>query len=286
MSRSDSPELALVGLGELSTLDRWNLENRARGLAHAIYLGDGTMLCRVMGRYKLYVPASDAGFGVHVMMEGMWEGWLTVFMARRIKPGMVAIDVGANHGYYTTMFAEMVGETGRVVAFEPNPATAALLRKTLFVNGLDQRVRVIEAAAVASDDHTVSFYADITEPKNARVVGAEHAAEAGVINVAGVTLDAVLADLPRIDFMKVDVEGAEEDTIAGAMTVIARDKPDLLLEFNILRCKDPVGLLDRLEAIYGRIRVVTYEATLVMADRSQLLDQTRTEDWSLFLSVN
>lgn len=279
------PKLPLVGLNELRYLSRWDLEDRARALTHVINLGDGVMLCRILGRYKFYVPASDVGFGAHVMMEGMWEGWLTAFVVPRIKPGMTAVDVGANHGYYSLLMADLVEATGQVVAIEPHPRTAALLRRSVFVNGFDGRVKVLEAAAVARDGEDLSFYTDPTEPKNAHIFAGHPSESANIILVKGISLDTALAPYDRIDFMKIDVEGAEEDTLAGGLGVIERDRPDILLEFNVHRCKDPSGLLDRLEAIYGALHVITYQSTLEKADRAALMDTSRTEDWSLFLTT-
>lgn len=278
-------ELPLVGLNELRTIDRWRLENRARALAQAINLGDGLMLCRVLGRYKLYVPASDVGFGVHVLMEGIWEGWLTVVMTHLIQPGMTVVDVGANHGYYTVLFADLVGAEGKVVAFEPHPVTANLLRKTLFVNGMQERVEVVEAAAVAVDGTDIDLFGDASEPKNASVVSWGLAEYPLIGSVRGVTLDTALASAERVDFMKVDVEGAEEQTMLGAMKIIARDKPDIVLEYNVHRCTDPERLLNDLETYYGRILIINYDSTLETVARATLLDRTRTDDWSLFLTV-
>lgn len=279
-------KLPLIGLNELRKLDRWNLEDRARALSQAIPLGDGVMLCRILGRYKLYVPSSDVGFGAHVMMEGIWEGWLTTFVARRIKPGMTAVDVGANHGYYTMFFADLVETRGRVVAVEPHPRTSALLRQSVAVNGFDGRVKVLTAAAVARDGEDLTFYADPAEPKNARIIPDDTTLpQSHITKVKGMALDSVLADCDRVDFIKIDVEGAEENTLAGGMGIIARDKPDILLEFNVHRCKDPAGLLDKLEAIYGAIYVIDFHSALEVADRSVLMDKSRTEDWSLFLST-
>lgn len=278
------PKLPLVGLNELRVIDRWELEDRARALTQVINLGDGVMLCRILGRYKLYVPASDVGFGAHVMMEGMWEGWLTTFVVRRIKPGMTVVDVGANHGYYTLLLADLVEATGKVVALEPHPMTATLLRRSVFVNGFEGRVEVVEAAAVARDGEQLAFYANPTEPKNACLVsGMELGGD--VTAVQGVTLDSALAAYPRVDFMKIDVEGAEEDTMGGAMGVIRRDRPDILLEFNVHRCKDPAALLDELEAVYGAIYIITYQSSLERADRAALMDKSNRDDWSLFLTM-
>lgn len=189
MTKSSSPELSLIGLNELLTMDRWTLERRSRALAQPAFMGMQVMLARVLGRYKLYVPTTDIGFGAHVIMDGVWESWLTVFMAARIKPGMRVVDAGANHGYYTVLFADLVGPGGRVAAIEPNPRTAAFLRQTIAVNGYDGRVEMFEKALVEEDGQTLSFLAPGAEPKNARVVPDALADQLDTIAVSGARLD-------------------------------------------------------------------------------------------------
>jgi len=284
LPKSIPAELNLIGLNELLTLDRWALERRSRALAQTAFLGNQLTLCRVIGRYKLYVPTTDIGFGAHVMMDGVWEPWLTVFMASRIKPGMNVVDAGANHGYYTVLFADLVQTTGRVAAIEPNPSTAKLLRQTVVVNGFDSRVEVIEKALTAADDEALVFFAPGQEPKNARLMNADFAGFPEMVTVTGARLDTLLAHWPRLDFMKVDVEGAEEPMLAGAWAIISRDRPELLLEFNGKRCMDPAGLLDRLEALYGMARAVGFDSDPKPVSRAALLSPDNDEDWLLYFT--
>ncbi|MBX9616209.1 MAG: FkbM family methyltransferase [Caulobacteraceae bacterium] len=284
MSKSVTAELNLIGLNELVTLDRWALERRSRALVQTAFLGNQLTLCRVMGRYKLYVPTTDIGFGAHVMMDGVWEAWLTVFMASRVKPGMHVVDAGANHGYYTVLFADLVGPHGRVAAIEPNPKTFKLLSQTVTVNGFDTRVLLCEKALTASDGEALVFHAPDREPKNARLMHADYGGAADMVSVTGAKLDTLIAGWPRVDFMKIDVEGAEEPMLAGAWATISRDRPQLLLEFNSKRCADPVGLLDRLEALYGPARIVGFESDVQAVSREALLASDNDEDWLLYFT--
>lgn len=286
MFKSVPAELNLIGLNELQTLDRWALERRSRALAQTAFLGKQLTLCRVMGRYKLYVPTTDIGFGAHVMMDGVWEPWLTVFMAGRIKPGMHVVDAGANHGYYTVLFADLAGAEGRVAAIEPNPPTAGLLQQTVRINGFEDRVEVFEKALTAVDDENLVFYAPGHEPKNARVMPDDFAGHPETLQVTGARLDTLLTHWPRVDFIKIDVEGGEEPMLAGAWPVIERDRPHLLLEFNASRCEDPVGLLDRLEALYGPGRWIGHKSELSAVDRDALLAPADDEDWLLWFSTS
>lgn len=282
LSQMSSPELGLIGLNELVSLDRWALERRSRALAQTVFLGNQVTLCRVLGRYKLYIPTTDEGFGAHVMMDGIWEPWLTVFMARRIKPGMAVVDAGANHGYYTVLFADLVGSAGRVAAIEPNPVTAEFLRRSVRVNGYEDRVEVFEKALASADNLILVFLAPGSEPKNARVVSDIEAGHSDTITVSSARLDTLLAGWPRLDFIKIDVEGAEEAMLSGGWGIISRDRPEMLLEFNSGRCSDPEGLLDQLEQLYGHpTQYVQYDCTTSLVDRQTLLDPSNREDWLL-----
>ncbi len=281
---ASSPELNLLGHNELLTVDRWELERRSRALAKAVYLGDGVMLCRAMGRYKMFLTARDVGFTPHLLMDGIWEPWMTPLLAQRIKPGMTVVDAGANHGYFTLLLADLVGPEGRVAAIEPHPKTAELLRRTVGVNGFGDRTTVFEQAVGAHDDKMLTFEMRDDDPKNARVVGEERADHAGMTRVRSSRLDTLLTDWPKVDFLKIDVEGAEEAVLEGAWPLIVRDRPEILLEFNHARCSDPLGLLERLVGVYRRLRTVTFDSTLAPVTRAQLLDKDQPEDWMLWLS--
>lgn len=283
LKRARPDESSLLGLMQIAKMDRWDLEEQSRRRAQAVYLGDGVALCRVLGRFKLYVATSDVGFGAHIMLDGVWEPWLTVFMARIIKPGMSVIDVGANHGYYTVLFADLVGPSGRVAAIEPHPVTARLLRKSIDVNGFLHRVKVAEMAAGAADNLRLTFHLPHGEPKNARVVDAERGDQPDRVSVKGGTIDRLLSKWQKIDFIKIDVEGAEEDAISGMSGILERDRPRMLLEFNAARGRDPAALLDRLFALYGQIRSVNFDSEAVPVSSEDLLNRRHAEDWLLYL---
>ena len=129
-------------------LDRQLLEVVSRQESRAVYLGDQTVLCRVLGKYLVYADAQETGITPHLAMDGYWESWITTTLARTLRPGWHCLDVGANHGYYTLVMADAVGPEGRVVPVEPTPRLAELLRETLDVNGFPG---VVVAQQAASD---------------------------------------------------------------------------------------------------------------------------------------
>jgi FkbM family methyltransferase len=286
--RSPTEALDLIGLNELPTIDRWELERRARGAVQPVYLGGSLALCRILARYKFFVDTTDVGFGAHLLLDGFWESWLTTFIAARVKTGDAVIDVGANHGYYTLLMADLVGPSGRVAAVEPNPSICRLLRKSVSLNGFATRVEVLEQAAIAEDGRTVSLSLPANEPKNAHLIASSEQAIARgeiVVNVKGGRLATALDDWDRLDFVKIDVEGAEEATVDGLFPLLERFRPQLVLEFNALRCARPRVLLARLLELYGTLQCILFDGEAHPVDIEALLDVDQREDWLLYVGA-
>jgi FkbM family methyltransferase len=277
--------LDTLSIPELASSDRFDLEAFCRAQGQSAYLGDHTALCRVLGRYKIYVDTRDTGFGSNLLLDGFWEMWLTKFIARHVTVGMVAIDVGANYGYYTLILADLVGEDGHVYAVEPNPAAAIALRRSIGLNGAAGRTTVIEAAAGAADGNRLLLFAPHGEPKNATIIASPDqvsAASGTVHTVSEVALDTIAAERGLIDFIKIDAEGAEEGIIAGALKTLARDKPHLVLEFNSARYRDPRAFLTQLTSLYGRLRHIDYYGNAVDVTEAQIQRDRPGEDWLLY----
>lgn len=266
---------------DLATLDRDHLEQSVQGRTQTVYLGSGVVLARVLTRYKLLLHTSDRGFACHLMMDGFWEIWITQFFARMMKPGMRILDIGANYGYYTLLFADIAGPGGRVIAVEPNPAAADLLRQSLLLNGFHAVATVIEAGASASAEDGLTLVVPPSEPKNAYLAPYQ-ADGVTVLPVKLITGDDIARDLDRVDFIKIDAEGSEEAIIAGMQTILRRDRPAMVLEFNNERCRDPAGLLDQLIDIYGGIFVVGHHGDAEPIDRDTVLTTQSGVDWMLF----
>jgi FkbM family methyltransferase len=220
------------------------------------------------------------------LLDGFWESWLTTFIAARVKPGDSVIDVGANHGYYTLLMADLVGPTGRVAAVEPNPAMCRLLRRSVSVNGFSTRVSVLEQAATAVDGQNVTLCLPANEPKNAYLIASPEQAVArgeAIVNVTGARLASALGHWHRLDFVKIDVEGAEEAAVDGLFPLLERHRPLMVLEFNALRCAAPRDLLDRLSKLYGSLQCILFDGRAHPADVDSLLDPEQREDWLLYL---
>jgi FkbM family methyltransferase len=269
---------------DLASRPRSELEQSIQQRAQTVYLGDGIVLARVLTRYKLLLHTSDRGFAGHVMMDGFWEIWLTQFFARTLKPGMHVVDVGANYGYYTMLFADIVGPTGSVIAVEPNPAAAGLLRQSVTLNGFARTTRVVEAALGVEAGGSAILNVPSGEPKNAHLRSAGVSLD-GDIAVARTNLDTLLGEVDRVDLIKIDAEGAEEQILLGMERLLHHSPPALVLEFNARRCVDPAGVLARLLAIYGDMAAIDFDSQATPVTAETVLASESGEDWLLYFSL-
>jgi len=145
-----------------------------------------------------------------------YEPFETGLLSAEVRPDMTVVDVGANIGYYTLLFSKLVGEGGRVYAFEPEPQNFALLRQNLTRNN---RTNVELFNLAASDRRGESFLYLSTENHGDHQV---YPSEAGRQKV-GITM-ASLDDCVSgpVDLLKMDVQGFEAHVLDGMQSIIAR----------------------------------------------------------------
>jgi FkbM family methyltransferase len=148
-----------------------------------------------------------------------------------VARGNIVLDVGANVGSYTLLFAMWTGPTGRVFAFEPAPEARNGLRLHLALNGLQDRVDIVPVA-VSSNVGSTRFDAAGASGSNAIAVN-DRSASSDSIDIETTTIDAFCARHGlRPDVVKIDVEGAELDALTGARRVLATPGVQAFLEFH------------------------------------------------------
>jgi FkbM family methyltransferase len=209
----------------------------------AIYCGDYTALATTKWGAKIYVDTRDTSLAPHIMLEGDWEPWVTNCMATFLQKhkGCTFIDVGANVGWYTLLACGL--GAGHVFSFEPNPRMAALLRKTIMVNGYKDWVTLTEAACSVATGHAPLILnpeeaggAHLHGPLDTRSLAPGDSWHEDM--VATVRLDDVVfrgkspwspIDAPGAIIIKIDVEGFEPQVLAGA-TELLKLRPIMFLE--------------------------------------------------------
>ena len=203
------------------------------------YMGNDTILCKILGDKKFFAIASDLGLSPHLIFDGYWEFWLTLHFARIVEPGDTVIDIGANLGYYTILASDLASSTGNIIAVEPNPQVFKYLKKSIAVNGYGDRVKAVNyAIASATSDGVLPFFVPDDEPKNGRFLldgeTAEYLGHFGrVFDVKVGTLTEF--EFEKIDLIKIDVEGAELQVLQGLQPLIEKFSPKIVCEVNFQR---------------------------------------------------
>lgn len=188
---------------------------------------DDTWTVRVLDRFNLVVHKEDKSVSPHLKNEGFWESWITVWVMHNVGPDMTFIDVGANCGYYTAL-AESLG--AEVIAYEPNPVYAKMLRASKKVNKAKFKVRQF---ALSDKPGKVTLNVPGDLHGSATIVhdfkGTEYTNRA--VSVEATTLnkdlDGVLADKPYV--LKIDAESAEEMVWNGAKDILNSDRKGIVM---------------------------------------------------------
>jgi FkbM family methyltransferase len=142
----------------------------------------------------------------------------------------VFVDVGASVGYFTILAGRAAGPEGKVIACEPGPQNHTALLLNTMVNGLDN-VRVVPCAV--SDSASVVLYHRLGGGNGSITSYDGDPASIGSRDLIRTrTLDDILGGEPRVDVVKIDVEGAEGRVMAGASETLRRHRPTLLFEFS------------------------------------------------------
>ena len=182
------------------------------------------------------------------------EDQLAPVFDRMLPEGGVLADVGAHVGRWALRLAR---KASRVVAVEANPGTAAQLRAHIELNDLEDKVEVLEVAAW--DSHTRLRLDD----PNGQVSGGSTRVldgEGGGTLAEAAPLDVLLSAEPRIDLIKLDVEGADLHALRGMAGTLARCRPKLLVErhdiYGYYELDDLTGLLAELGYVWERCDIV------------------------------
>ena len=175
------------------------------------------------------IGLSNETVAATIMTSGYFEEGLTRTMLALLRPGMTVVDVGAHIGYFTLLAAHLVGNAGRILSFEPTPATRALL-----LDNVANQPNVIVRSCAAWNSATTlrirdfgrrfSAFNSFTAPRAA--IGRHRE-----IEVEAVPVDAELERHQlRPDFIKIDVESAERQVLEGLVLTLERLRPVVTLE--------------------------------------------------------
>jgi len=155
-----------------------------------------------------------------------------------INLGDKVIDVGANIGYHTLLFARLVGNSGKVYAFEPDPDNFQILKKNILINRYDNVI--LEQKAVSEKTEVLKLFRSEENYGMHRIYQSKWCKDP--INVNAIKLDDYFKNLNDINFIKMDIEGAEYGALQGMKSIIENNKnlkiftefvPSSIIEYGI-----------------------------------------------------
>ena len=156
-------------------------------------------------------------FAGAALLEGRFEDPERIFVTRFLKPGMTVLDIGAHKGLYSLISAFKVGSSGRVFAFEPSPRERKRLTQHIWLNRC-RNVRVFDFALGESEGIADLFVVQGTETGCNSLRHPDVLQPVRSVRVSVKILDKVLREerISTVDFIKLDVEGAELSVLKGA----------------------------------------------------------------------
>jgi FkbM family methyltransferase len=164
---------------------------------------------------------------------GVWEPNLTAWIRSRLQPGDTFVDVGAHHGYYTTLASQIVGDSGHVVAIEPIEAFFRTLEHVLELNGC-KNVRTVQQA-VSERSEELSLWlggaenlgnTSLRQDDLTRSHHRNHQIHTVAVKASSLTDLLTQDELERTRLIKMDVEGGEAAAINGIADSLDRLRPD------------------------------------------------------------
>lgn len=244
----------------------------------AVFMGNGRVLTKASFLNLIYlVDGADRLIVPKFIMDGVFEADVTTYFLNNVKPDSHCLDIGANFGYYTCLLAKLAPH-GTTTAVEADPETFEFLRDNVQINWLGGNVRVLNVACSDAEGELTLYRRD-RRSGNTSIIKLDDLAlsEMGEAASTPFTVKAVsletLATRP-IDFMKVDVEGAEPLVFRRVGALIAKS-PNLkiVMEWapDQIRAAgfDPAAFTYELEAsglAASRLHYDGTQAPLVWAD--------------------
>ncbi len=259
----------------------------------------GNQIATTFDGRKIHVNLAS-GVSDPVYFLGEYEREISKLVIRIVREGDVCFDVGANYGWYATLFSSLCGDAGQVHAFEPLPDLFEKLERNMELAGYPKNV-FLQPLALGNEikNVTIHTFPDLTTGHNSlSPMDQEHYV---TTEVKMITLDSYLAerDMARVDFLKVDIEGAELLFLQGAASLFKLIKPPFLLMEMALNTSRGFGYIPNdliefirshaacrfftIDELNGHLTEIEGFAADDIGANVLCVPEVRMQDWSLVL---
>ena len=182
---------------------------------------------------QLYVHGEQDQFvSRRLREEGVWEPYETSLLVAFLQPGDVFVDVGANIGYFSILAASVVGASGAVFAFEPDPDNCRLLRASAGLNGLESGITLVEAGLSDAAGAGQLYLSEDNLGDHQIYAATESRCSVPITLYHG--SDFLGQRLQRMDLLKVDTQGSEYQVMAGLLPLLQSlpQTPRMMIELT------------------------------------------------------
>jgi|688.fasta_scaffold121032_2 FkbM family methyltransferase len=255
------------------------------------YLGDYKALTTTIFGHQILVDTRDLSISPHILNYGYWEIWITKAFMELVEEGMTVVEVGANVGYYTLLASSLVGETGKVYAFEATPNTFNNLFHTIDLNGFTERVTLVNKAVFNKSNekfqlntlekcHGGNTLASLSEEYLKRRL--ENKPK--TIEIDSVCLDDFFDEGSAftIDLIKIDAQGSEPYIFEGMHNILKNNphvkiiiefEPDLIKALGV----EPELFIDDILQQEFTIMIIDPFSGIIPVTRREILNQSNCE---------
>lgn len=180
---------------------------------------------------KFYWTAKDRTSLLGLGLTGVWEQEETSFLRRIVRPGQVVVDGGANYGYYTILFSHLVGLRGKVHSFEPFNEAYRLLRQHVLLNKAGANV-LLNRYGLGEKKERTNIYVMKGWGWGGATVRPSGDILMGTCQIVPLDWYIKQKKINKVDFMKLDIEGAELSALKGSIQTLQNFVPGLMIEIT------------------------------------------------------
>ena len=188
--------------------------------------------CRTKDSQTILVNPNDEYISRSIMMMGEWEPHIRTILSKFVKPGMHVMDIGANIGTHTLLISKLVGDEGKVYAFEPCKLNHDILFQNLVINkckntvlykyGLGEKKSEMYIESRWTQSQKKDNYGAVTLQQSSTSLEDEC--------ISILSLDDL--ELEKLDFIKIDAEGMEDKILLGGKQTLTKCKPVFIIEIH------------------------------------------------------
>lgn len=265
-----------MSIKQLVNRSRTEIENHSRGMSRAFMMGTEKLCCRMLGGPIMFCDPMNNDFTPWLGLEGYWEMWITMAVAKAVQPGWVCYDVGAAWGYYSILFGWC--GASKVVSIEPIQSRGDFVALNMNTNFGGTPFDLVVSAVNSGLSDTVDI--DVIPGR-----------VCGFPNVTKTTFPAREFDSiclekteGRVDFMKVDIDGGEFLFWEGVQGTIKRNPGVIIvMEVNANRYADSKDYYERIQKVFPVLRIVTTDGGVRPITIEELIKLSTEQDQMVWL---